>query len=147
MDKTFEPGALLYACTGALIGIFATLMVPPVGVPHFPGAITPLSLTSLAEEVTLAEPDPISWTEDVQGVARAAMGLAVHTVKVRGGDTLALPRIVNFTTEFYRPPGLVETKARAEIVRRGRRLAVLRAMAWQADPARPVAGGHGHVVP
>lgn len=89
MDKSTEPGALLYACTGALIGIFATLLVPPEGVPHFPKAITPLSLTSFAEDVSLAEPDPMSWTEDVQGVARAAMGLGVHTVKVRGGDTLA----------------------------------------------------------
>lgn len=81
------------------------------------------------------------------GLIAALMETAMVLEILRGGDTLALPRIVNFTTEFYRPPGLVETRARAEIIRRGRRLAVLRAKAWQADPARPVAGGHGHVVP
>ncbi len=88
MDKSFEPGAFLYACTGAFIGIFVTLLVPPAGVPHF-FAPPPLSLASLANDIALPEPDPAVWADDIQGLARAAMGLAVHTVKVRTGETLA----------------------------------------------------------
>jgi len=81
------------------------------------------------------------------GLMAALLESAMVLEALRGGAGLVLPRVVNFSTEFYRPPGLAETRARAEIVRRGRRLAVLRAVAWQDDPARPIAGGHGHVVP
>jgi uncharacterized protein (TIGR00369 family) len=78
----------------------------------------------------------------------AALFETVMVLEVlRRGDSLSLPKVVNVTTEFYRPAGLVDTLARAEVVRLGRRLSVLRAIAWQADPNRPVAGAHGHVVP
>lgn len=88
-NTTYQPCALLYACAGALIGTFATLQVPTAGFPALP-PVPPalLSLTSLAEGISLIEPDPIAWTEEVGAVPRAAMGLAVETVKVREGDTL-----------------------------------------------------------
>lgn len=81
------------------------------------------------------------------GVIAALMESAMVLKVLERGEAAALPKVVNFTTEFYRPAGLVDTMASAEIVRHGRRLAVLRAVAWQADRARPIAGGHGHVVP
>jgi len=81
------------------------------------------------------------------GVIAALMESAMVLKILEQGEATALPKVVNFTTEFYRPARLVETMASAEIVRHGRRLAVLRAVAWQADRDRPVAGGHGHVVP
>jgi uncharacterized protein (TIGR00369 family) len=80
------------------------------------------------------------------GLLAALMETAMVIEFLRHGESLRLPKVVNFTTEFYRPAGLVETKAKAEIIRHGRRLAVLRAAAWQADSTRIVAGGHGHVV-
>jgi murein DD-endopeptidase MepM/ murein hydrolase activator NlpD len=47
-------------------------------------------LESLSPEKPLAtaEPDPASWTDNMRGVLRAAMGLAVQTVTVQPGDTL-----------------------------------------------------------
>lgn len=87
MGKSILPGTWLYACTGALIGIFATALVPQAGIPNFS---QPLSLVSLSPERAVApiEPDPTSWTDSVGGVLRAAMGLAVQTVTVQPGDTL-----------------------------------------------------------
>jgi acyl-coenzyme A thioesterase PaaI-like protein len=38
----------------------------------------------------------------------------------------------------------VETFARAIITKHGRRVANVRAEAWQDDPARPVAAAHAH---
>ena len=88
-NTTYQPCALLYACTGALIGTFATLQVPATGFPSFP-PVPPaiLSLTSIAEGISLIEPDPIAWIEEVGAVPRAAMGLVVETVTVREGNTL-----------------------------------------------------------
>jgi len=89
MGKSYQPGSLLYACSGAFIGIFATMLVPPAGLPNFsPAPITSLSLTSLADTISLTEPEPLTWTDDMGGVFGAAMGLAAQTVTVRQGDTL-----------------------------------------------------------
>jgi len=84
MGKSYQPGTMLYACTGAFIGICATLMVPPSGFPAF----TPvaMSLSSLANGISFSEPDPAVWIEDL---SQAAMKLATQNVKVRDGDTLA----------------------------------------------------------
>jgi len=84
----YQPCALLYACAGAFIGIVATLQIPAGGFPAFPPVIQSLSLSSLANGISLTEPDPVQWTEDVGTVPRAALGLAVQTVTVREGDTL-----------------------------------------------------------
>ena len=84
MGKSYQPGTLLYACTGAFIGICATLMVPPAGFPAF--APVAMSLSSLADGISFSEPDPAVWIEDV---GQAALKLATQNVKVREGDTLA----------------------------------------------------------
>jgi len=52
------------------------------------------------------------------------------------------PRIINITLEYLRTARAVDTLARAEITRQGRRVATVRAIAWQDDPARPVAAAN-----
>jgi len=90
MAKTFQPGSLLYACSGAFIGIFATMLVPPAGLVTFsPAPIASVVLTSLSDTISLIEPEPLTWTDDSRGIFNAAMGLAVQSVTVRQGDTLA----------------------------------------------------------
>lgn len=54
-------------------------------------------------------------------------------------DVSVVPRIVNLTIEYLRNTGPVDTFARAEITTAGRRVARVRAVAWQDDPSRPVA--------
>jgi murein DD-endopeptidase MepM/ murein hydrolase activator NlpD len=90
MGKSFQPGSLLYACSGAFIGIFATMLVPPAGLPAFsPAPIASVVLTSLSDTISLIEPEPLTWTDDARGVFNAAMGLADQSVTVQQGDTLA----------------------------------------------------------
>jgi uncharacterized protein (TIGR00369 family) len=55
-----------------------------------------------------------------------------------------VPRTINVTIEYLRTARTVTTWARAEITRQGRRVATVRALAWQDDPSRPVAAANAH---
>jgi uncharacterized protein (TIGR00369 family) len=52
-------------------------------------------------------------------------------------------RTADMTAEFLRPAQLVDTIARVQPIRRGRRFAHLQVIAWQSDPSSPVAVGYG----
>ncbi len=75
------------------------------------------------------------------GVVAGFLELAgrLHVCVATGRAATAL----TFTCEFLREIRDGEVRARTEIVRTGRRLAVARITAWTDDPLRPVATGHG----
>jgi uncharacterized protein (TIGR00369 family) len=73
----------------------------------------------------------------VAGFLETAARLHIHADLGRPARTLT------FACEFLREAKAGEVRARTEILRRGRRLAVARVTAWQDDPLRPVASGHG----
>jgi uncharacterized protein (TIGR00369 family) len=54
-----------------------------------------------------------------------------------------VPKPINFAIDYLRSAGPKATRARAEIFKFGRRIAVVHVVAWQDDPARPVAAGNG----
>ena len=56
----------------------------------------------------------------------------------------SLPRIVNITVEYLRSAKERDTYARAHLEKVGRNVAYVRALAWQDDPAKPVAAAHCH---
>jgi uncharacterized protein (TIGR00369 family) len=56
-----------------------------------------------------------------------------------GGEQRFKP--INITVEYLRGAGERRTYAVGEVVRLGRRLANIRARAWQEDPEKPVATG------
>jgi len=58
-----------------------------------------------------------------------------------GTDRVAKP--INFAIDYLRSAGPTATRARAEIFKLGRRVAVVHVLAWQDDRARPVASGNG----
>jgi uncharacterized protein (TIGR00369 family) len=53
-------------------------------------------------------------------------------------------RTVDVTVDYLRSSRGVESHARAEVLRIGRRVANVRAVAWQGDERRPVATLRGH---
>jgi len=59
-------------------------------------------------------------------------------------ETLVLPKTINITVDFLRSGRPVDTWARGIITRQGRRVANVRAEAWQDDPAAPIAIAHAH---
>ncbi len=54
-----------------------------------------------------------------------------------------VPKPINFAIDYLRSAGPTTTRARADIFKLGRRVAVVHVVAWQDDPARPVAAGNG----
>jgi len=54
-----------------------------------------------------------------------------------------VPKPINFAIDYLRSAGATDTRARADIFKLGRRVAVVHVVAWQDDPARPVASGNG----
>lgn len=59
-------------------------------------------------------------------------------------DTVVLPKIITITVDYLRSARPVDTFAAGVITRRGRRVANVRAEAWQEDRTRPVAAAHCH---
>lgn len=78
------------------------------------------------------------------GVVGAFLELTalVHLIEQAEGERV--PRPINFSVDYLRSAGPRDTRARAEIVKHGRRIANVRVLAWQDDPARPVAAGIGN---
>ena len=54
------------------------------------------------------------------------------------------PRPIDVTIEYLRSGRPLDTFARAQIKRLGRRVANVQVEAWQEEPARPIASLHGH---
>ncbi len=52
------------------------------------------------------------------------------------------PKTISITVEYLRSARPVDTFARAEVVRQGRRVATVRSFAWQDDPDKPVAAAN-----
>lgn len=59
-------------------------------------------------------------------------------------ETLILPKTINLTVEYLRSARPADTFARAVVTKLGRRVASVRAEAWQDDEGRPVASANAH---
>ena len=57
-------------------------------------------------------------------------------------DTQAMPKTVTLTIDYMRSGAARDTYARARATRIGRRVANVRAEAWQDDPERPIAAAN-----
>lgn len=125
-------------------------------------------LAPLVQAVPFARFLGISTSRDAAGELVGKMSFAPHLVgnsfvpALHGGTVGALlestalfgllwetgavraPRIVNITIEYLRTPRTVDTFARAEITRQGRRVATVRTTAWQEDPEKPIAAANAH---
>lgn len=76
------------------------------------------------------------------GVVAAALECAARGLLLEQGAPAATT--VDFTVDYLRPALSRDLYLRATAVRIGRAVATVRVDAWQADPARPVAAGHGN---
>ncbi len=59
------------------------------------------------------------------------------------GSTERVPKPINFSIDYLRSAGPHDTRARAQIFKLGRRVAVVHVTAWQDDEQKPVAAGNG----
>lgn len=54
-----------------------------------------------------------------------------------------VPKPINFAVDYLRSAGPTTTRARANIFKLGRRIAVVHVVAWQESPEKPVVSGVG----
>jgi uncharacterized protein (TIGR00369 family) len=78
------------------------------------------------------------------GVVGAFLELTALVGLIEQTDSERVPRPINLSVNYLRSVGPQLTRARAEIVKHGRRIANVRVVAWQDDPAKPVATGVGN---
>ena len=77
------------------------------------------------------------------GVIGAFLELTALLRLVDESGTDHVPKPINFAIDYLRSAGPTTTRARADIFKLGRRVAVVHVVAWQDDPQRPVASGNG----
>ena len=78
------------------------------------------------------------------GDVGASLELTALVQAIELADSDRVPKPINFSVDYLRSAGPRDTRGRAEIVKHGRRIANVRVIAWQDDPARPVAAGVGN---
>ncbi|WP_129142106.1 PaaI family thioesterase [Modicisalibacter coralii] len=78
------------------------------------------------------------------GVVAAFLETAGTLALMREARSTRLPKIIDFSIDYLRSAAPVATRAECLLVREGRRLANVRALAWQDDPAKPVATARMH---
>ncbi len=74
----------------------------------------------------------------IAGLLEIAAIMALHA-ELGEEDTKVRFKPVNISVEYLRGGITVETFARGEVIRAGRRIANVRAEAWQADRTKPLA--------
>jgi len=77
------------------------------------------------------------------GVLGAFLELTALLRLIDESGTTRVPKPITFSVDYLRSAGPATTRARAEIFKLGRRIANVHVVAWQDDPARPVAAGIG----
>jgi uncharacterized protein (TIGR00369 family) len=77
------------------------------------------------------------------GVLGAFLELTALLRLIDESGTERVPKPINFSIDYLRSAGPATTRARAEIFKLGRRVAVVHVLAWQDHPSRPVASGNG----
>ncbi|MCS6901495.1 MAG: PaaI family thioesterase [Myxococcales bacterium] len=59
-------------------------------------------------------------------------------------ESKGVPKIITLTVDYLRSARPMDTLARAQVTRQGRRVASVRAIAWQEDEEKPVATANAH---
>jgi len=78
------------------------------------------------------------------GVVGAFLELVAVGSMLAQSELERVPKPINFSIDYLRSVGPVDTRGRAIIVKHGRRIANVRVVAWQADESKPVAAGTGN---
>jgi uncharacterized protein (TIGR00369 family) len=77
------------------------------------------------------------------GVLGAFLELTALLHLIEDNPSQRVPKPITFSIDYLRSAGPTTTRARAEIFKLGRRIANVRVVAWQDDPAKPVVAGNG----
>jgi uncharacterized protein (TIGR00369 family) len=79
------------------------------------------------------------------GVVGALLEHAAILHLIAETEVDVVPRIINLSVDYLRPCRAADTFARGRVIKQGRRVANVRAEAWQdGTPEKPIAAAHAH---
>jgi len=78
------------------------------------------------------------------GAVSAFLEIIASASLISNQSLVRLPKPINITVDYLRPAKAADVYARAIVARSGRRVANVRAEAWQGRHSAPVATLHGH---
>ncbi|MEQ8746712.1 PaaI family thioesterase [Pyruvatibacter sp.] len=78
------------------------------------------------------------------GVIGGFLETAAIVQVARESKIRVLPKTIDITIDYLRSGRPLDVYARATITKHGRRVANVQVIAWQDDPAKPIAAAHGH---
>ena len=78
------------------------------------------------------------------GITGALLESAAMISLIGAMATPKLPKIINITVEYLRPGGPRDSYATGIVTKQGRRVANVRAFAWQQDRDKPIATASAH---
>lgn len=78
------------------------------------------------------------------GVIGAFLETAAIVQLMWKSESSALPKTIDIAIDYLRSGRPRDTYAKATLTKHGRRVANVRAEAWQDHPERPIAAAHGH---
>lgn len=77
------------------------------------------------------------------GAVGALLELTAILQLIADNEGERVPKPINFSIDYLHSAGAHELRARAEVVKLGRRIANVHVRAWQQNPGKPVAAGNG----
>lgn len=97
---------------------------------------------------TLAFAEHLVGNASIPALHGGALGALLESTAIFAllweAETVVVPKTINITIEYLRSAKTRDTFARADITRQGKRVAAVRAVAWQEDPRAPVAAVNAH---
>lgn len=82
----------------------------------------------------------LAWDDLWEVMESGEAGVA----RIAAGDFPPMPKTVDVTFDYLRSGRPRDAYARAQVTKRGRRVANVRVECWQDERARPIAMAHGH---
>ena len=100
--------------------------------------------------VKLRYGDHLVGNSSLPALHGGAMGALLESAAIFAvvweAEAAMLPKTITITVDYLRPARPIDTWARAVIARQGRRVASVRAEAWQEDRSKPVAVATTHLL-
>ena len=108
----------------------------------------PASAESEAPVLVLRFSDDIIGNVRLPAIHGGVIGAFLETTALAtliwASDSEFLPKTIDISFEYLRSGKPRDTYAYATLTKHGRRVANVSVVAWQEDPARPIAAAHGH---
>lgn len=80
------------------------------------------------------------------GTLGALLELTAQLELIFRAETMVLPKTITLTIDYLRSGKVQDVFAQATVLKQGRRVTTVQAVAWQEDPSKPIASATLHLL-